>query len=94
MTTDTSAPKRKRVHKPADTDLTFSDRLAHGILKPAEVWGLAGVSRTVFYDDVKSGKVALRKIGERAVGVYGPDAQSYVKGKLGDLVAPESQEAA
>ncbi len=87
MTPETTS-KRRRVHKPAETDISFADRLAFGILKPVETWTLAGKSRTVFYNDVRAGKVKLRKIGERASGVFGPDAQEYVKASLGELIAP------
>ena len=61
---------------------SLKDRLEHGILKPQEVWVLAGKARTTFYEDVKAGKVALRKIGLRSSGVYGPDAKRYIESCL------------
>jgi hypothetical protein len=48
------------------------------MLKPQEVWSLAGKAKTTFYEDVKAGKVVLRKIGLRSSAVYGPDAKRYI----------------
>ncbi|NBS35520.1 MAG: hypothetical protein EBS82_06780 [Methylocystaceae bacterium] len=61
---------------------TLSERLEHGMLKPQEVWSLAGKAKTTFYEDVKAGKVVLRKIGLRSSGVYGPDAKRYIESCL------------
>ena len=62
---------------------SLSERLLHGVLRPQEVWSLAGKGKTSFYEDVKAGKVALRKIGRRSSGVYGPDAKRYIQSSLG-----------
>ena len=62
---------------------SLSVRLFHGVLRPQEVWSLAGKGKTSFYEDVKAGKVALRKIGRRSSGVYGPDAKRYIQSSLG-----------
>jgi len=61
---------------------TLSERLEHGMLKPQEVWSLAGKAKTTFYEDVKAGKVVLRKIGLRSSAVYGPDAKRYIQSCL------------
>jgi hypothetical protein len=61
---------------------TLSERLEHGMLKPQEVWSLAGKAKTTFYEDVKAGKVVLRKIGLRSSAVYGPDAKRYIESCL------------
>ncbi|MFM8646873.1 MAG: hypothetical protein ACKOB7_03700 [Methylocystis sp.] len=53
------------------------------MLRPQEVWSLAGKGKTSFYEDVKAGKVALRKIGRRSSGVYGPDTKRYIQSSLG-----------
>lgn len=52
------------------------------MLKPQEVWNLAGKAKTTFYEDVKAGKVILRKIGIRSSAVYGPDAKRYIESYL------------
>jgi hypothetical protein len=52
------------------------------MLKPQEVWSLAGKAKTTFYEDVKAGKVVLRKIGLRSSAVYGPDAKRYIESCL------------
>ena len=66
-----------------DNLFSLSERLLHGVLRPQEVWSLAGKGKTSFYEDVKAGKVALRKIGRRSSGVYGPDAKLYIQSSLG-----------
>ena len=64
---------------------TLSERLEHGMLKPQEVWSLAGKAKTTFYEDVKAGKVVLRKIGIRSSAVYGPDAKRYIESSLSSV---------
>lgn len=66
-----------------DNLFSLSERLLHGVLRPQEVWSLAGKGKTSFYEDVKAGKVVLRKIGRRSSGVYGPDAKRYIQSSLG-----------
>ena len=55
------------------------------MLKPQEVWSLAGKAKTTFYEDVKAGKVVLRKIGIRSSAVYGPDAKRYIESSLSSV---------
>ena len=73
----------KKHPRSKDSLFSLSERLLHGVLRPQEVWGLAGKGKTSFYEDVKAGKVALRKIGRRSSGVYGPDAKRYIQSSLG-----------
>ena len=73
----------KKHTSPKDNLFSLSERLLHGVLRPQEVWSLAGKGKTSFYEDVKAGKVVLRKIGRRSSGVYGPDAKRYIQSSLG-----------
>lgn len=73
----------KKNSRSKDNLFSLSERLLHGVLRPQEVWSLAGKGKTSFYEDVKAGKVALRKIGRRSSGVYGPDAKRYIQSSLG-----------
>jgi hypothetical protein len=73
----------KKYPGPKDNLFSLSERLSHGVLRPQEVWSLAGKGKTSFYEDVKAGKVALRKIGLRSSGVYGPEAKRYIQSSLG-----------
>ena len=74
---------KKKNPRAKDNLFSLSERLLHGVLIPQEVWSLAGKGKTSFYEDVKAGKVALRKIGRRSSGVYGPDAKRYIQSSLG-----------
>ena len=73
----------KKNPRAKDNLFSLSERLLHGVLRPQEVWSLAGKGKTSFYEDVKAGKVTLRKIGRRSSGVYGPDAKRYIQSSLG-----------
>ena len=73
----------KKHPRSKDNLFSLSERLLHGVLRPQEVWSLAGKGKTSFYEDVKARKVALRKIGRRSSGVYGPDAKRYIQSSLG-----------
>ena len=73
----------KKNPRSKDNLFSLNERLLHGVLRPQEVWSLAGKGKTSFYEDVKAGKVALRKIGRRSSGVYGPDAKRYIQSSLG-----------
>ena len=73
----------KKNPRAKDNLFSLSERLLHGVLRPQEVWSLAGKGKTSFYEDVKAGKVVLRKIGRRSSGVYGPDAKRYIQSSLG-----------
>ena len=73
----------KKNPRSKDNLFSLSERLLHGVLRPQEVWSLAGKGKTSFYEDVKAGKVALRKIGRRSSGVYGPDVKRYIQSSLG-----------
>ena len=73
----------KKHPRSKDNLFSLSERLLHGVLRPQVVWSLAGKGKTSFYEDVKAGKVALRKIGRRSSGVYGPDAKRYIQSSLG-----------
>lgn len=73
----------KKHPRSKDNLFSLSERLLHGVLRPQEVWSLAGKGKTSFYEDVKAGKVVLRKIGRRSSGVYGPDAKRYIQSSLG-----------
>jgi hypothetical protein len=72
----------RRVAARTNGAVSLSDRLAHGFLRPREVWELAGRGRSQFYRDVQAGKVTLHKIGPRAAGVRGPDAVAYINAPL------------
>jgi hypothetical protein len=55
-------------------------RLSNGNLTIEEVCALAARSRTGFYEDLKAGLVAVRKIGRKSV-VPGPVARAYINGQ-------------
>lgn len=54
-------------------------RLNSGNLTVEEVCALATRSKTGFYEDLKAGLVAVRKIGRKSV-VPGPIAKAYIAG--------------
>jgi hypothetical protein len=54
-------------------------RLNSGNLTIEEVCALATRSKTGFYEDLKGGLVAIRKIGRKSV-VPGPIARAYING--------------
>ena len=54
-------------------------RLHSGNLTVEEVCALATRSKTGFYEDLKAGLVAVRKIGRKSV-VPGPIAKAYIAG--------------
>lgn len=60
----------------------LGERLEHGMLKPQEAQSLAGKAKTTFNQDVKAGKVLLRKIGLRSSTIYCPDAKRYIESCL------------
>jgi hypothetical protein len=55
-------------------------RLNSGNLTIEEVCALATRSKTGFYEDLKAGLVAVRKIGRKSV-VPGPIAAAYISGR-------------
>jgi hypothetical protein len=55
-------------------------RLNSGNLTIEEVCALATRSKTGFYEDLKAGLVAVRKIGRKSV-VPGPIAAAYIPGR-------------
>ena len=60
--------------------LSLADRLAFGNLTILEVRALKNRSHSGFYEDLKSGLVAVRKIGRKTV-VPGPIAKAYIEGR-------------
>ena len=69
--------------KSASAVVTLEDRLASGNLTVAEVCALAGRSRTGFYEDLKAGRVSIRKAGRKTL-VPGPVAKRYIAGETGE----------
>jgi ribosomal protein S14 len=63
--------------------VTLQERLASGNLTVAEVCALAGRSRTGFYEDLKAGRVSIRKAGRKTL-VPGPVARRYIAGETGE----------
>ena len=61
------------------TDFTIQDRLDCGNLTIQEVCALKPRSHSGFYEDLKAGKVSIRKIGRKSV-VPGPVAKAYIAG--------------
>jgi hypothetical protein len=68
----------KREEKPPC--VTLEQRLAYGSVTVQESCALAKRSKTKFYEDVKSGLVAITKTGRRSL-VSGPVAQRYARGE-------------
>jgi hypothetical protein len=60
--------------------LSLADRLAFGNLTVEETRTLKNRSHSGFYEDLKEGLVAIRKIGRKTV-VPGPVAKAYVEGR-------------
>jgi len=67
----------ERKEQPA---LSLADRLAFGNLTVEETRTLKNRSHSGFYEDVKEGLVAVRKIGRKTV-VPGPIAKAYIAGR-------------
>jgi hypothetical protein len=65
------------------SSITLEDRLVNGNLTVAEVCALARRSRTGFYEDVKAGRVTIRKAGRKTL-VPGPVAKRYIAGETGE----------
>jgi hypothetical protein len=67
-------------------DISLADRLEHGNLTIREACLLADASRSKFYEDLKEGRVAIRKLGAKSV-VAGPIAKRYIAGQpIDDLL--------
>jgi hypothetical protein len=64
----------------ADKKFSIDERLRCGNLTVSEVCALRNRSRSGFYEDVRNGLVALRKIGRKSV-VRGPVARAYIEGR-------------
>jgi hypothetical protein len=64
----------------ADKKFSIDERLRCGNLTVSEVCALRNRSRSGFYEDVRNGLVALRKIGRKSV-VPGPVARAYIEGR-------------
>lgn len=64
----------------ADKKFSIDERLRCGNLAVSEVCALRNRSRSGFYEDVRNGLVALRKIGRKSV-VPGPVARAYIEGR-------------
>lgn len=60
--------------------LSLADRLAFGNLTVEETRTLKNRSHSGFYEDLKEGLVAVRKIGRKTV-VPGPIAKAYIDGR-------------
>jgi len=60
--------------------LSLADRLAFGNLTVEETRTLKNRSHSGFYEDLKEGLVAVRKIGRKTV-VPGPIAKAYIAGR-------------
>ena len=58
---------------------SISDRFEHGNFEIGEVCELAKVGKTRIYEDLKKGRLSIRKIGRKSV-VPGPIALAYVTG--------------
>lgn len=67
------AERKERLSIPVEV------RLKAGNLTIEEVCALAMRSKTGFYEDLKAGLVAVRKIGRKSV-VPGPVARAYING--------------
>jgi hypothetical protein len=61
--------------------ISLADRLAFGNLTVEETRTLKNRSHSGFYEDLKEGLVAVRKIGRKSV-VPGPIARAYINGEL------------
>ena len=59
--------------------VTIEERLANGNLTVAEVYALAGRSRSSF-EDLKAGLVSIRKAGRKTL-IPGPIAKRYIAGE-------------
>ena len=68
------AERKERLSIPVEV------RLNSGNLTIEEVCALATRSKNGFYEDLKAGLVAVRKIGRRSV-VPGPVARAYINGE-------------
>jgi hypothetical protein len=67
--------------------VTINDRLLCGNLTIRETWELKGVSRSRFHEDLRAGRVALRRNGNKGL-VPGPIAARYVANEpIDDLLA-------
>jgi hypothetical protein len=60
--------------------LSLADRLAFGNLTVEETRTLKNRSHSGFYEDLREGLVAVRKIGRKTV-VSGPIAAAYISGR-------------
>jgi hypothetical protein len=60
-------------------EISLDDRLEHGNLTVRETRCLKNRSHSGFYEDVKSGLVAIEKNGRKSV-VRGPIARAYIEG--------------
>ena len=60
--------------------VSLADRLAFGNLTVEETRTLKNRSHSGFYEDLKEGLVAVRKIGRKTV-VAGPIAKAYIEGR-------------
>jgi hypothetical protein len=63
-----------------DPEISLADRLAFGNLTVEETRTLKNRSHSGFYEDLKEGTVAIRKIGRKTV-VPGPVAKAYIEGR-------------
>jgi hypothetical protein len=60
--------------------ISLADRLASGNLTVAETRTLKNPSHSGFYEDLRDGLVAVRKVGRKTV-VPGPIAKAYIDGR-------------
>jgi hypothetical protein len=63
-----------------DPEISLADRLTFGNLTVEETRTLKSRSHSGFYEDLKEGLVAIRKIGRKTV-VPGPVARAYIEGR-------------
>ena len=64
----------------AVSNFSLADRMEFGNFTIREVCELKNRSKPGFYEDLKSGLVAIKKIGAKSV-VPGPVARAYIEGR-------------
>jgi len=62
------------------SSFSLADRMEFGNFTIREVCELKSRSKPGFYEDVKAGLVAIKKIGTKSV-VPGPVARAYIEGR-------------
>jgi excisionase family DNA binding protein len=62
---------------PAASDITLAERLASGWFSVDEACSLRNCSRSIIYEDIREGRLAIEKHGRRTK-IYGPELQRYL----------------